>query len=439
MLKNGERQVAPTREGIRRDHVARYEWAAKVLGNGTAVDVACGVGYGTQILAEAGIEVTGIDKDVETIQYARSHYKHKKLAYLHTDAVDGIDLDPEVDAAVCFETIEHIKDPAPLLKSLHDSAKVLIASVPNEEVMPWDNYAFHFRHYTKNQFEQLLNDCGWTVQEWHGQEGRESDVEPIIYGRTLIAVAIRTEDAPPKRTKLRHVAILGLGPSVDQYTNVCKRLGGKHAFCDETWTINSLGSVIQSDLIFHMDDVRIQEIRAKAKPESNIARMLEWMKHTNVPIITSRRHDDYPTTVDFPLEQAINDLKHDYFNSTAAYAVAFAILMRVERISLFGCDFTYPNAHHAEKGRACVEFWLGVATNRGIKITLPKESTLMDAMLSSQERLYGYDTQDVILEADGDRMKVKFKDCEKLPTAEEIEAEYDHSVHPNALVAEATE
>lgn len=239
-----------------------------------------------------------------------------------------------------------------------------------------------------------------------------------------------------------HVAILGLGPSLDQYTNICKRLGGRHKYADETWCINSLGSVIACDRIFHMDDVRIQEIRAAARPESNIAAMLEWMRTTPVPIVTSRPHPDYPSAEPFPLIEVLNAFRYGYFNSTAAYAVAYAIWLGVKRISLFGCDYTYPNAHDAEKGRACVEFWLGVATERGIKVTVPKQTTLLDALHTERERFYGYDTLDLkISQDDAGKINVEFSERAEtdIPTAEQVEAAYDHDAHPNALMVEQSE
>jgi hypothetical protein len=241
----------------------------------------------------------------------------------------------------------------------------------------------------------------------------------------------QTMQAAPK-----HVVILGLGPSVSAYLDVIKRLGGRRSFCDEVWGINALGDVLRCDKIFHMDDVRIQEVRAEANPESNIAAMLRWLKTTDTPVITSRTHPDYPALVEFPLEDVVNHLTFDYFNSTAAYAVAYAIHIGVDKITLFGCDYTYPNAHDAEKGRGCVEFWLGQAAARGIQIALPKTTTLMDAIYGRQDRLYGYDTRAVEFERDGDgRVRVVYTEVEDLPTADEIEARYDHSAHPNALVS----
>lgn len=219
--------------------------------------------------------------------------------------------------------------------------------------------------------------------------------------------------------------------------DLVKRLGGRHRFCDEVWAINALGDVLQCDRIFHMDDVRVQEIRAKARPRSNIAVMLGWMRKHPGPIYTSRRHPDYPGLVDFPLEAVINSSGIAYFNNTAAYAVAYAVHIGVKKITCFGMDYTYPDAHAAEKGRACTEFHLGIAKARGIRIGLPDKTSLMDAICGEQERLYGYDTLDLRLTGGDDQpVRVAFTPREKLPTADDIEARYDHSKHPSPLMKE---
>ena len=433
MMAEGERQVAPTLDGIRADHRHRYEFAAKVIPKDSrVVDFAAGVGYGTKILADAGHRAHGFDIDEEALAYAREHYSRKERTWFESANGNAPGELGDYDAAVCFETIEHLEDPRPLLKALRVSAPLLIASVPNESVMPYEFapgqvYAFHHRHYTKHEFNALLQECGWCVTEWYGQEGPESEVEPNVNGRTLVAVA-RREALPDTVEPGKHVAILGLGGSLDQYLEITKRLGGRSRFCDEVWAINALGDVFACDLVFHMDDIRIQEIRAAAAPASNIAAMLPWIKTSKVPVVTSRAHPDYPPLVEFPLEDVLNNLGHDYFNSTAAYAVAFAIHTGVAKISLFGIDFTLENQHQAEKGRACVEYWLGKAQERGIKISLPKTTTLMDANRTRPQRLYGYDTMNVQfnIQADG-AVKLDMVSREKLPTAAEIEANYDHS------------
>jgi SAM-dependent methyltransferase len=435
-MKDGERQVAPTIDGIRRDHVARYEFVAQMLPAGSRViDFACGVGYGTALLAERGMRARGFDIDAEAIGYARQHYARDGADFATGNGNVPGELG-EFDAAVCFETIEHIEDPRPLLKALRAAAPLLLCSVPNEDVMPWEvapgiTTAFHHRHYTKHEFAALLAECGWCITEWHGQMDAHSAVEPNVHGRTLVAVCTREAVLLEDEKRGKHVAIVALGPSSDQYVDITKRQGGRHKFCDETWAINAMGDVIDCDLIFHMDDVRIQEIRAAAAPASNIAAMVKWLKTSKVPVVTSRPHPDYPALVEFPLEDVLNHLGHDYFNNTAAYAVAFAIHIGVAELSLFGMDYTYANVHDAEKGRACVEFWIGQAHARGIRVHLPKSTSLLDANVPRSARLYGYDTLDIefSMQADG-QVKLGFTPRTSLPTAAEIEANYDHSQPP---------
>lgn len=238
------------------------------------------------------------------------------------------------------------------------------------------------------------------------------------------------------KRKPQHVVILGLGPSVRQYLEIVKRLGSRAKFCDEVWGINALGDVFRCDRLFHMDDVRIQEIRAKADPGGNVAALLPWLKTHPGPIYTSVAHPDYPGTVEYPLEDVVNSTGgYAYMNNTAAYAVALGIHLGVKKLSLFGCDFTYQNAHHAEKGRACMEFWLGFAAARDIKLSMPRETSLMDACDAFADRLYGYDLLKIeLVPRPAGGFTVKRTPREQIPTAAEIEARYDHSRHPNGLV-----
>lgn len=139
--------------------------------------------------------------------------------------------------------------------------------------------------------------------------------------------------------------------------------------------------------------------------------------------------------VEFPLEAVVNSTGYGYFNSTAAYAVAFAIHIGVKKISLYGCDYTYPNAHDAEKGRGCLEFWLGFAAARGIKLSMPRQTSLMDALEPDAKRYYGYDCVEIKRERDeSGRVHFSFLPRPVLPTADAIEAAYDHSKHTSRLV-----
>lgn len=457
-LHNGERQVAPELSGIRGDHLARYRFAARVLPSGARVaDFLCGIGYGASVLAEAGCSVVGYDREAAAIAYGREFYQRRNMLLRCGDALEEARFlaDGTFDAVVCFEGIEHIEDPLPLLREFARVAPRLLVSVPNEAVFPHrGQIKFHYRHYRRGEFFALLAEAGWRVTAWYGQADRESDLEPETEGRTLVAdcvrdgaviapvawTAVEEPEAAPQQTSFVHlpgaipdsVAILGLGPSLDAYVNIVKRMGGASALYDEVWGINALGDVIKCDRIFHMDDVRIQMARAEADPGSNIAHMLKWMRKHPGPIITSRAHPDFPGLVEFPLEDVLNTCGFPYFNSTAAYAIAYALHLGVKRIGLYGIDYTYPDVHAAEKGRACVEFWLGIASARGVNIQVAQTSTLMDARVPPPERVYGYDTLDVKVTCDANgkyTVEKSERPAERIPTAAEVEAAYDHDKH----------
>lgn len=217
------------------------------------------------------------------------------------------------------------------------------------------------------------------------------------------------------------IAILGLGPSLDTYTQIVRHHGGRRALCDEVWAVNSLGDMFACDRVFHMDDVRVQERRAPLNPR--IAQMLDWMRDHPGPIMTSHADDRYPGLVAYPLDAVVRDLKFCWFNSTVAYAVAYAIHIGASEIYLFGIDFTYPDRHAVEAGRGCVEFWLGVAHQRGITIGLPDDTSLTDRV--EGRPLYGYDGYAVTRAKDGGVVLTPGT----LPTGAEIEARYDHHAH----------
>jgi hypothetical protein len=227
-----------------------------------------------------------------------------------------------------------------------------------------------------------------------------------------------------------HIAIVAMGPSSAEYLDLAKKAGGRSAFADKVFAINAMGGVIDCDMVFHMDDIRIQEIRAEARPQSNIANMVKWIAKSKTPVMTSIADPEYPALVEFPLQDVLNSLGYGYFNNTAAYAVAYAIHIGATKISLFGMDYTYENAHHSEKGRGCVEYWIGQANARGVEICLPHSTSLMDSC--EGQVFYGYDCVNVSIAVGDDGLaKCEFSPVDKMPTADEIEANYDHSKPPS--------
>jgi hypothetical protein len=429
-MNPGERQVADTIEGIRRDHVARYEFVRDREPGLFIADYGCGVGYGSWVMGQSAGHVDAFDIDAEAIDYARKHWATDGVCYHQFDILVP---DGRHDVAVAFECIEHLEDPRPFLQGIQ--ADRLYASVPNESVFPHrGRIAYHYRHYTAQAFEELLNECGWQVDEWHGQAGKESEIEPGIQGRTQIAVCSRESDVakmnretwkdlPPVQSPPKRVAIVAMGRSSATFLSIASNLGGVRRAADEVWAINAMGGCISHNLLFAMDDLKLQEKRAEANPEGNVAGLMGWLpKHPN--FFTSTVYDGYPGAREYPLEDVLNSVGNAYFNSTVAYAVAYAIHIGVEELGLYGIDYSYGNQHEAEKGRACVEFLLGQAAARGIRLKVAKESTLLDASEPDAMAWYGYDAWSISVNPEDGRQKI-IKTPKDLPTVEEIERRYD--------------
>jgi SAM-dependent methyltransferase len=186
--KKKDRQYG-TIDEIRPDHKRRYLYAANVLPVGMRVmDLACGCGYGSWLLHIAGLNVTAVDISEEAIEYAKEHYKGPNYLCQKAEETQG-----DFDALVTFETLEHLPDPSILLRNI--KAKVLIASVPNEERYPFKKENFegesypHLRHYTPKEFEGLLYDSGYKVKSMLCQKDKLGYVYPGTDGMFLIAIA----------------------------------------------------------------------------------------------------------------------------------------------------------------------------------------------------------------------------------------------------------
>jgi SAM-dependent methyltransferase len=141
-----------------RRHVAVYEWIAERCAGLRVADLACGEGYGSELLARRAAEVTGVDANPEAFAHARARYRRANLEF-QRGLVE--EFDREADAVVFLQTIEHIREPERLLERIARIAPVAYISTPNRLTLappgaeksdnPW-----HLREYDAAQYRDLL-------------------------------------------------------------------------------------------------------------------------------------------------------------------------------------------------------------------------------------------------------------------------------------------
>jgi SAM-dependent methyltransferase len=120
------------------EHVERYRFASTYVPGEVVIDAACGIGYGSRLLLDAGAsKVYGYDISPDAMATAIRTFKTDGLVFERRDILDGL---PErCDVFCSLETIEHIEYPkldryfAAVLRSLKEDG-VYIVSTPNRDV-----------------------------------------------------------------------------------------------------------------------------------------------------------------------------------------------------------------------------------------------------------------------------------------------------------------
>lgn len=198
-------------------HLARYRFAARFAPGRRVLDLACGAGYGSALLAEAGAaSVVGADRSAEAIRYARSRYARPGVEFVEADAM-AFERPGAFDVAVSLETIEHLPDPAAFLRRLVAAVRpggLVVASVPT--TFSTDANPFHLQDFTAAGFRSLLASVALeTVEEleqrqpfspWRLARGSRASRREYGLGRRLLSVYLRRPHLLARRLRevLRH-------------------------------------------------------------------------------------------------------------------------------------------------------------------------------------------------------------------------------------------
>jgi SAM-dependent methyltransferase len=139
-------------------HLAVYEWIAERCAGLRVADLACGEGYGSNLLAVRAAEAIGVDANPEAYEHARARYRRPNLSF-RRELVEQFD--QPVDAVVFLQTIEHIAEPDRLLARIAEAAPLAYVSTPNRLTLappgaeksdnPW-----HLREYDAAEYGALL-------------------------------------------------------------------------------------------------------------------------------------------------------------------------------------------------------------------------------------------------------------------------------------------
>lgn len=195
--------------------------------------------------------------------------------------------------------------------------------------------------------------------------GTTPQLPPFVAAKPKIAPAV--EPAPLK------IALVGTAPSSRMLA----------PFHDPSWTIwacspGNMNTLPKVDAWFELHgNLHWPENQSYGAP------YIEWMRKLAIPVYMQNLGYQVPNAQVFPMEQMVNEFGPDFFTSSFAWMMAYAIHKGAKEIALFGIDMASRDEYVLQ--RPGFYFFKFVAQQRGIKVWAPNESDIMQ-----HAPLYGY-------------------------------------------------
>jgi 2-polyprenyl-3-methyl-5-hydroxy-6-metoxy-1,4-benzoquinol methylase len=191
------------------DHIARYKLACEFVNEKNVLDIACGVGRGTRMMADDGKAafVTGCDISENTVRYAKHRNKHDLVKFDVKNA-EMFSMVNTFDVAISFETIEHLKDYKKFVDNIARSLKangLFIVSTPisakSFDAKPSNPY--HVQEWGFNEFQNMISEF-FEIKKVYVQLYAEKVPPPPLpsYFKRLVNFIVRKLKAPTVVTEV---------------------------------------------------------------------------------------------------------------------------------------------------------------------------------------------------------------------------------------------
>jgi SAM-dependent methyltransferase len=151
-----------------RRHEAAYNFALPYVAGRSVLEVGCGEGYGTALLASSARTMLGIDYDAATIVHAAARYRQAHFARANLAALPVPSAG--LDVVASLQVIEHVWDHPEFVRGCRRVLRpggLLLVTTPNRLTFSPGLDApvnpFHTHEFTAGELTDLLHRCGFGI------------------------------------------------------------------------------------------------------------------------------------------------------------------------------------------------------------------------------------------------------------------------------------
>ena len=185
---------------------------------------------------------------------------------------------------------------------------------------------------------------------------------------------------------MKKIAVIGLGePNRQQIP------------WDSDWIL--YGLPWDDEGYFHFDAAfDLHDYHLHIQPEAGLRKdYTERLNDFAGELFMQETYPEVPNAKQFPLDEAIDTIGADYFNSGPSYAMAYAIMQKPKFIGLWGLYMASGTEWAVQ--RPNMEYLIGVARGRGIHVVIPDDTPLckfdgegipLGTMFPKYRKRYGY-------------------------------------------------
>ncbi len=144
----------------------------------------------------------------------------------------------------------------------------------------------------------------------------------------------------------------------------------------EAWGIHSL--CLRMEGLSMVWDMHKKNDGCEPKQQEMI---VDYVNEEKIPYMTLKKHEDIPTSIEFPIEE----MPLKYSECTMAYMIWYAYHIGATEIEMYGIWLTLDSEYYVQ--RPSIEYWIGYVRGKGVEVTIHEPTEIC----KSRRGLYGYD------------------------------------------------